>query len=260
MYQNRGEKGRWVIGVAVLNDIHGNLPALEAVLDEVRAARVDGIVVGGDVLPGPMPRETIARLLALDVPVHFLHGNGDRVVRAQMNGQEPAEVPEPFRDIIRWTAAQLGPDEERLLASWPPTVQLNVPRFGAVFFCHATPRNDTEIFTRLTAEERLVPVFERVNVPLAVCGHTHMQFDRKVGPLRVVNAGSVGMPFQDAGAYWLLVGPDVQLRKTTYDLERAAAAVRRTSYPRADEFAARNILQPPTEAATLEAFSKAEIS
>ena len=248
-----------MISVAVLNDIHGNLPALEAVLDEIASAGVERVIVGGDVLPGPMPHETIARLLALDVPVQFIHGNGDRVVRAQMNGQEPAEVPEPFRDIIRWTAAQLSREDEQLLASWPLTLQVQVLGLGDVFVCHATPRNDLEIFTRLTPDERLLPVFAGVDAPLVVCGHTHMQFDRKVGATRVVNAGSVGMPFQDPGAYWLLLGPDVQLRKTTYDLEKAARLVRQTTYPRADEFAARNILQPPTEAATLEAFKNAEL-
>ena len=237
----------------MITDIHGNLPALDAVLEEIKSAGVERIIVGGDVLPGPMPHETIARLLALDVPVQFIHGNGDRVVRAQMNGQEPTEVPEPFRDIIRWTAAQLSREDEQLLASWPLTLRVQVQGLGDVFVCHATPRNDLEIFTRLTPEERLLPVFAGVDAPLVVCGHTHMQFDRKVGATRVVNAGSVGMPFQDPGAYWLLLGPEVQLRKTTYDLEKAAALVRQTTYPRADEFAARNILQPPTEAATLEA-------
>jgi len=229
------------------------------VLEEIKSAGVERIIVGGDVLPGPMPHETIARLLALDVPVQFIHGNGDRVVRAQMNGQEPTEVPEPFRDIIRWTAAQLSREDEQLLASWPLTLRVQVQVLGDVFVCHATPRNDLEIFTRLTPEERLLPVFAGVAAPLVVCGHTHMQFDRKVGATRVVNAGSVGMPFQDPGAYWLLLGPDVQLRKTTYDLEKAARLVRQTTYPRADEFAARNILQPPTEAATLEAFKNAEL-
>jgi predicted phosphodiesterase len=243
----------------VLNDIHANLPALEAVLEEIRAARVDRVVVGGDVLPGPMPHETIARLLALDVPVQFIHGNGDRVVRAQMNGQEPTEVPEQFRDVIRWTAAQLSREDEGLLASWPPTLRVQVQGVGEVLFCHATPRNDVEIFTRLTPEERLLPVFDGVSAPLVVCGHTHMQFDRKVGATRVVNAGSVGMPFQDPGAYWLLLGPEVQLRKTAYDLEKAAALVRQTTYPHAEDFAARNILQPPTEAATLEAFEAAAL-
>jgi len=229
------------------------------VLEDIKSAGVERIIVGGDVLPGPMPHETIAQLLALDVPVQFIHGNGDRVVRAQMNGQEPTEVPEPFRDIIRWTAAQLSREDEQLLASWPLTLRVQVQGLGDVFVCHATPRNDLEIFTRLTLEERLLPVFAGVDAPLVVCGHTHMQFDRKVGATRVVNAGSVGMPFQDPGAYWLLLGPEVQLRKTTYDLEKAAALVRQTTYPRADEFAARNILQPPTEAATLEAFKNAEL-
>jgi predicted phosphodiesterase len=243
----------------VLNDIHGNLPALEAVLDQVRAARVDRIVVGGDVLPGPMPHETIARLLALDLPVQFIHGNGDRVVRAQMNGQEPAEVPEPFRDIIRWTAAQLSREDEQLIAGWPLTLRVRIPELGDVLFCHATPRNDVEIFTRLTPEERLRPIFDAVDAPMVVCGHTHMQFDKMVGRTRVVNAGSVGMPFQDPGAYWLLLGPAVQLRRTTYDLEKAADLVRRTSYPQAEDFASRSILKPPTEAATLEAFKNAEL-
>lgn len=243
----------------MLNDIHGNLPALEAVLDEARAARVDRVVVGGDVLPGPMPHETIARLLALDIPVQFIHGNGDRVVRAQMNGQEPAEVPEQFRDIIRWTAAQLSREDEQLIGRWPPTLRVRIPELGDVLFCHATPRNDVEIFTRLTPEERLRPIFDAVDAPLVVCGHTHMQFDRTVGKTRVVNAGSVGMPFQDPGAYWLLLGPAVQLRRTAYDLEKAAAAVRRTSYPQGEDFASRSILNPPTEAATLEAFKNAEL-
>jgi predicted phosphodiesterase len=243
----------------VLNDIHGNLPALEAVLDDVRAARVDRVVVGGDVLPGPMPHETIARLLTLDIPVEFIHGNGDRVVRAQMNGQEPTEVPEQFRDIIRWTAAQLSREDEQLIARWPLTRRVQIPPLGDVLFCHATPRNDVEIFTRLTPDERLRPIFDAAAAPVVVCGHTHMQFDRMVGRTRVVNAGSVGMPFQDAGAYWLLLGPDVQLRRTSYDLEKAAAQVRRTSYPQAEDFAARSILKPPTEAATLEAFKNAEL-
>jgi len=243
----------------VLNDIHGNLPALEAVLDDVRAARVDRVVVGGDVLPGPMPHETIARLLTLDIPVEFIHGNGDRVVRAQMNGQEPTEVPEQFRDIIRWTAAQLSREDEQLIALWPLTRRVQIPPLGDVLFCHATPRNDVEIFTRLTPDERLRPIFDAAAAPVVVCGHTHMQFDRMVGRTRVVNAGSVGMPFQDAGAYWLLLGPDVQLRRTSYDLEKAAAQVRRTSYPQAEDFAARSILKPPTEAATLEAFKNAEL-
>jgi putative phosphoesterase len=245
--------------VAAIYDIHGNLPALNAVLGDIREAKVDHVVVGGDVLPGPMPRETLARLLELDIPVQFIVGNGDRVVREQMAGRESSEVPEQFREVIRWNAEQLRPEDERMLASWPKTARVQIAGLGDVLFCHATPRNDVEIFTRLTSEDRLAPVFEGVGVPVVVCGHTHMQFDRTIGRIRVVNAGSVGMPFQDPGAYWLLLGPDVQLRHTSYDLVNAAQRIRATTYPQAEEFAARNVLQPPSEASILEMFSHTEL-
>jgi predicted phosphodiesterase len=245
--------------VAAIYDIHANLPALEAVLEDVRRARVDRIVVGGDVLPGPMPRETLACLESLDIPAQFIHGNGDRVVQAQRAGRESSEVPEPFRDDVRWVAQQLQPEHDRLLAGWPSTLSVDIPVLGEVFFCHATPRNDTEIFTRLTSEKLLLPVFEGIDAPVVVCGHTHMQFDRTVGALRVVNAGSVGMPFQEPGAYWLLLGPDVQLRRTPYDLAKAAERIRDTMYPHARDFAERNVLRPPSEEEMLKAFARAEL-
>src|SRR5688500_14941979 len=204
--------------LAALYDIHGNLDALQAVLDDVREAQIDHIVVGGDVLPGPMPREALTMLLDLDIPVQFIHGNGERVVLAQMRGQDISEVPERYRDVIRWTAAQLAPEHEAVLASWPGTCRVEIDGLGAVLFCHATPRNDMEMCTRMTPEHRLLPVFAGVTEPVVVCGHTHMQFDRTVGHVRVINAGSVGMPFAaPSGAYWLLLAPEVQLRRTAYD-------------------------------------------
>ncbi len=246
--------------VAALYDIHGNLPALEAVLDEVRKAGVNHVVVGGDVVPGPMPCETIGLLRDLDLPVQFILGNGDREVVGWRRGQESDVIPESYRETMRWVARQLHPDEETLLAGWPETVQVHVDGLGEVLFCHATPRNDTEIFTRQTAEERLRPIFDGLNVPLVVCGHTHMQFDRTIGKTRVVNAGSVGMPFSEPGAYWLLLGPDVQLRHTSYNLANAVDRIRATKYPQAEAFATRNVLQPPSEREMLEIFSKGELA
>lgn len=246
--------------VAAIYDIHGNLPALEAVLQDIRRAEVNHVVVGGDVFPGPMPHETLECLLDLDIPVQFIQGNGDRAVLAQMAGTDAGTVPVQFREIMRWTAQQLHSEHERLLASWPMTLRVEVPGLGKVLFCHATPRSDTEVFTRLTPEDRLLPVFEGLDVPLVICGHTHMQFDRTIGRVRVVNAGSVGMPFGEPGAYWLLLGPDVQLRQTPYDLEVAAERIRATNYPQAQEFAARNVLQPPTESESLELFARAELT
>ena len=242
---------------AAIYDVHGNLPALEAVLHDIRRAGVDQVVVGGDVVPGPMPRETLACLLDLDIPTRFIQGNGDRVVSATMAGAEPEEVPERFREGVRWVARQLRPEHRHLLAGWPATLRLEVPGPGEVLFCHATPRSDTELFTRLTPDDRLLPLFDGLGARVVVCGHTHMQFDRTIGPVRVVNAGSVGMPFGEPGAYWLLLGPDVQLRRTGYDLARAARRIRAAGHPQAGEVAAGNVLCPPAEAAMLEAFTRA---
>ena len=240
--------------VAALYDIHGNLPALEAVLHDARDAGVDRIVVGGDVLPGPMPRETLACLQALDLPVQYIHGNGDREVIAPTGA-----VPEAYRESVRWNADQLRPEDAQMIAAWPLTLRVAVDGIGAVLFCHATPRNDTEIFTRQTPDDKLLPIFGALGIPLAICGHTHMQFDRTIGAVRVVNAGSVGMPFGDPGAYWLLLGPGVELRRTSYDLAVAAERIRATAYPKADEFADRNVLHPPSELEILAAFGPAEL-
>src|SRR6266498_5467943 len=256
--------------IAALYDIHGNLPALEAVLQDIRQADVDQIVVGGDVIPGPMPRETLGRLLDLDLPTHFIYGNGELAILAQMaeartglvtywGTTSGARPPENIVEIYRWTTAQLQAEFESVLARWPKTLQLEIDGLGQVLFCHSTPRSETEVFTRLTAEDRLLPIFEGLNAPVVVCGHTHMQFDRMIGRTRVVNAGSVGMPFGKPGAYWLLLGTDVQLRHTAYDLAKAAERIGASSYPQAEDFAARNVLQPPSEKEMLEAFSKAEL-
>jgi predicted phosphodiesterase len=258
------------VPVAALYDIHGNLPALDAVLAEVRRAKVDLIVVGGDVLPGPLPRETLARLLEIEIPTQFIYGNGELAALAQLTAADPGEVtywgtsggatlPEPFREVIRWTARQI-PEYRELLASWPLTTTVEIDELGKVLFCHATPRNETEIFTRVTPEERLRPVFAGIEESVVVCGHTHMQFDRTVGRLRVVNAGSVGMPFGTTGADWLLLGPGIELRKTSYDTTAAAELFRRTSYPMVEELAVRYILQPPSEQEILAGYAQVELT
>jgi len=206
-----------------------------------------------------MPRETLKCLVHLGIPVHCIYGNGEVAVLEQMAGKEPIAVPEPYRPIIQWTAQQLDSDHERLLSAWPKTLRVEISGLGEVLFCHATPRNENEIFTRLTPQERLLSIFDGLNVSLVVCGHTHMQFDRMIGGTRVVNAGSVGMPFGEPGADWLLLGPDIQLRHTSYDLTKAAERVRGTHYPQAQDFAARNVLQPPSEAEMLEVFTRVEL-
>ncbi len=244
---------------AALYDIHGNLPALEAVLTEIEREKIDQIVVGGDVVPGPMPNETIARLRGLTIPTQFIQGNGDREVLAFKVGVESSAIPENFRESMSWNAQQLGVAETEWIASWPKLLRTQIDPIGEVLFCHATPRNDTDVFTRLTPDYELQAIFTELAVALVVCGHSHMQFGRTIGDVRVVNAGSVGMPFGKPGAYWLMLGPDIEMRRTTYDLAAVAARIRATNYPQAEEFASKNVLQPPTEESMLNAFTNIKL-
>lgn len=172
---------------------------------------------------------------------------------AEMEGKDSG-VPLQYRGAIRWSAAQLHPRDSELLARWPQTLRMEIDGLGRVLFCHATPRNPNDVFTRLTPEDRIASLFAALNVDVIVCGHTHMQFDRAIGSVRVVNAGSVGMPFGEPGAFWLLLGPGVEFHRTEYDLEDAAARIRQTHYPDAEEFAAHNVLRPPSEEKMLRAF------
>jgi putative phosphoesterase len=243
--------------IAALYDIHGNLPALEAVLSEVRAARPDLLVVGGDVLPGPMPTECLAMLRAVELPVRFIHGNGDREVLLERAGTPSAGIPPAFREVMTWNAARLTTDDAAFVSAWPATIREQVDGLGDVLFCHATPRSDTEIFTRLTPEDRLRPAFDGIDAAVVVCGHTHMPFDRRIGSIRVINAGSIGMPFGEPGADWLLLGPDVRPIHSEYDRHAAAARIRRSAYPQAEQFAESNVLHPPTAEDMLAVFTNA---
>lgn len=243
--------------IAALYDIHGNLPALEAVLAALDDDAVDEIVVGGDVLPGPMPTECLACLRCLELPVRFLRGNGEREVLALREGREPLALPPGVVEGLRWTADELSTEEADFLRSWPATVRLDVAGVGRVLFCHATPGSDRRIFTRHTPEASLLPLFESAHADVVVCGHTHMPFDRSVGSLRVVNSGSVGMPFGAPGAYWLRVGPGVELRHASYDLRRAAERIRGTDFPDAAAFAESSVLHPRPEEEMLEVFERA---
>jgi putative phosphoesterase len=235
--------------VAALYDIHGNLPALEAVLREVDEARPDVILVGGDVVPGPFPCAALERLLGLGERARFIHGNCERAVVAAFDGVPfPANISAEVRETTAWTARQLDRAQRDLFAGWPETLVLAIDGLGDVLFCHGSPRGDEEILTAATPTERLRAALAGVEQRVVVCGHTHMQFDRTLDGVRVLNAGSVGMPYGEPGAYWLLLGPTVELRRASYDLERAAAAIRASGYPQAEDFAANNVLRPESAA------------
>jgi predicted phosphodiesterase len=191
------------VTVATLYDVHGNLPALDAVLREIPDDAV--VVVGGDVAAGPFPQETVDRLRGLGDRVHWLRGNADRELVPGQRGLAPPE-------IIDWVRDRMSPDTVTWLGALPPTLVLD-----GVFYCHASARNDEEIFTELTPDDRVAPLFAGVGEDTIVCGHTHMQFDRFVAGKRIVNSGSVGMSYDEPhGAYWRL---DLEPRCTPYALD-----------------------------------------
>jgi predicted phosphodiesterase len=233
--------------IAALYDIHGNLPALEAVLAEVATRNVDQVVVGGDVVPGPMPLECLALLLAQPMPVAFIQGNGESAVIARQTGVGADLIPEQAHEAVGWVAGELSAADVARFAAWPLVARFELDELGSILFCHATPRNNTEVFTKLTPEERLRPIFEATGAAVVVCGHTHMQFDRRIGRVRVVNAGSVGMPIGEASAHWLLLGPDVEHRRTRYPGGAAGATLRTSGYPGVEAFVERHVFTPPRE-------------
>jgi predicted phosphodiesterase len=207
------------VRVAALYDVHGNLPALEAVLAEVEQERVDTVVAGGDVLWGPFQSECLAALRAADAL--FLAGNCEREVLGAVD------------ESSRWCRDRLTTDELELVSAWPATVELDVEGLGSTLFCHATPRSDDEILTRLTPDEEVKAALSGVDAAVVVCGHTHVQLDRRVQSApRLVNAGSVGLPYQgEQGAFWALLGPDVEFRRTSYGVEAALAELGASDFP-----------------------------
>jgi putative phosphoesterase len=231
--------------VAALYDVHGNLPALDAVLADSAFARADAVVVGGDVAAGPLPAEVLDRLAGLDVPVRWVRGNADREVVAHFDRGDtdhslygtdaPAERADAF------TAARITRAHRDLMAGFEELVHLD----GALY-CHGSPRSDDEIITALTPSERLESMLAGVDEALVVCGHTHHQFELRAGEQRVVNAGSVGMPYEGkAGAYWLLVADgEPAMRRTEYDVEAAARALRASRFPDVDDLIRESLVEP----------------
>jgi predicted phosphodiesterase len=197
------------VSVATLYDVHGNLPALEAVLADVPEDAA--ILVGGDVAAGPYPAEALERLRSLGDRALWIRGNADRELTPGEEGLAPPEV-------LEWVRRRLSAEQLAFLYALPVRLEVEIDGLGRVLFCHATPENDVDVFLEGTSEEAVAPVFAPFEADLFVCGHTHMQFVRDVGGRPVVNAGSVGMAYEDEpGAYWALLGPDVELRRTPYD-------------------------------------------
>ena len=227
--------------VAALSDIHGNLPALEAVLADVDRVGVDAIVVPGDTISGPWPAECMDAVAGALV----VRGNADR---------EVIERSDRFGPLARWSADRLGEERLALAAEWPLTLELDVHGLGRVLVCHSTPASEDPIYTRITPDGEVAALLGPVSADLVVCGHTHMQYDRVLEDgLRLVNPGSIGLPYEGTpGAYWALLGPGVELHRTEYDVEAAVEAIRRLGAPVQEQQLAYLVDPPSSEIATVE--------
>jgi predicted phosphodiesterase len=156
----------------------------------------------------------------------FVRGNADRSLIEASASEEPLDANDTWALASVWCARRLRNHHLDFLAGFEPVVELDVPPTG-LLFCHGSPDSDEDIITEATPEEEVMDGFQAVTVGTVVCGHTHMQFDRMVNSIRLVNAGSVGMPYEAApGAYWALIGEEIELRRTAYDLDAAASAIR----------------------------------
>lgn len=221
--------------VAALADVHGNAPALAAVLAEVAEERVDAIVFCGDLTWGPLPNETLALVRAIELPTHFVRGNADRML-----GNDES-------DRGAWLAGQHDPESTSFVNGFPTHVVLDVDGLGPTRFVHGSPRSDEECVTPQTPEERVREFMAGVPERVVVTAHVHVSYDRLVGDVRLIGPGSVGRPYEGKrGARWAILGPAVDLRETQYDHEATAELYRASGIPRAEEFDVDALLNPIT--------------
>jgi predicted phosphodiesterase len=218
------------VRIAALYDVHGMPWALEAVLRELDDEGVRLVLYGGDLLDGPFP--DLAYELARSVEFSFVRGNCERV---------PSD----------WDRKLLSEDDLWFLAQQPLTQS-----FDGVLYCHAAPDDDMPITTVFTPDEVIAERFGGCEERTIVIGHTHQQFDRHVGDLRVVNAGSVGMPYEgEVAAFWtLVVDGEPQFRKTPFDVGQAIAEIESSGWPQAEAFIAENLRTAVTREEAIAAF------
>jgi putative phosphoesterase len=194
--------------VAALYDVHGMPWALEAVLADVERENVETIVFGGDYLYGPYPQDVIRTIRSL--PAESVRGNAD--------------------------------EDDPWAATLPLTVEVD-----GVTYCHAAPASNTPITTAITPDDAVRATFGDATGTFVI-GHTHHQFDRRVGELRVINAGSVGMAYEsEVAAFWtLMVDGEPSFRKSPFDVDRAVRETRASGWEPGAEFVAENLLQAPS--------------
>jgi len=239
----------------VLGDVHGNAVALAAVLDELCHEGVDLIVWTGDLSWGWEPTATLELVRSVEVPARYVRGNAERALVELRDGQ--AESP---TDRERWMLERHTDDDLAFAGSFEPCQSVDIDALGPTRFCHGSPRSDEELLTAETPAARIAEATSDIAERVLVTGHTHAQYDREVAGIRAVNAGSVGMPYEGRlGAYWAMLGPDVDLRRTEYDVGEAVSRLRASGLPEPEQLV-EVLTEPPTPAQMIEHAERLEFS
>jgi putative phosphoesterase len=241
--------------VAVVGDVHGNAVALAAVLPELRAEDVDLVVWTGDLSWGPEPTATLDLVRSLELPSRFVRGNAERALLELENGTNAAPS-----ELEHWMLAAHTEEDRAFARSFEPFHAVEIEGLGGVYFTHGSPRSDEELLTAGTPAQRVAAATAEIAERVLVTGHTHSQYDREVAGVRAMNPGSVGMPYENQpGAYWALLGPSVELRRTDYDVEEAADRLRTSGMPNPEPLV-ETLLTPPTPAELVEHAERLEFS
>jgi putative phosphoesterase len=241
--------------VAVLGDVHGNVLALEAVLAELREEDVDLVVWTGDLSWGGEPTATLEVVRAVELPSVFVRGNAERALVELRDG-----VREAGSEREQWMLDNHTSEDLDLAATFEHAHVVDVEGIGPILFTHGSPRSDEELLTAETPEARVAAATGEISERVLVTGHTHSQYDREVAGIRALNPGSVGMPYEHRpGAYWAVLGPNVELRRTEYDVAAAAERLRGSSFPDCEPLV-ETLLEPPTPAEMIEHAERLEFS
>jgi predicted phosphodiesterase len=216
--------------VAILADVHGNLPACEAVLQDIGRNGADVIVAAGDLaLRGAHPRETV-ELLA-DRCQSMLMGNTDCYIAGNYLGGAYREREHWKRDLLAWTRDQLGPEWTRKLGELPFSVRFSPRRGQDLYVCHANPRNLEESVEPTLDEASLRRFFAHLDAAACAFGHLHFPYRRRLGRMLLADVASAGIP-RDGDvrpAYglftWTPRGWRVQIRRVRYSVRRATQAL-----------------------------------
>jgi putative phosphoesterase len=237
--------------VAVLSDVHGNAVALEAVLADLRLDAADLVVFGGDLTWGPLPEDTLRLVADLELPALFVRGNAERALL------QPAD---DASERTRWLLQRHTPEDLAFLGTFAERLTVEIQGLGPVCFCHGSPRSDEELVTPETPAQRVRAMTTEISERVLVTAHTHLQFDRRVAGLRSINPGSVGMPYEGrAGAFWAVLGPDVELRRTEYSLGRASERYLASGDPLAEQMV-ELLVAPPSRAEVIEDAERREFA